>query len=145
MHPCIFFSLLFSDSNDKNTFEIFFSNLRCKLRSYKVFVYPVFCINCFMRNKNSFSTYIKLGLPLRQGGKDLQNLLQYSAFFFSPFKFQFEVQHRVQLRVRTHPVELWCWSLARAAIMRHHKLGSKNNRNVLVSAVEAEQAKAKGY
>lgn len=29
--------------------------------------------------------------------------------------------------------------------MRHHKLGSKNNRNVLVSAVEAEQAKAKGY
>lgn len=51
----------------------------------------------------------------------------------------------MQLRVRIHPVELWCWSLARAAIMRHHKLGSKNNRNVLVSAVEAEQAKAKGY
>lgn len=97
-----------------------------------------------MRNKNSFSTYIKLGLPLRQGGEVLQNLLQYSPFFFSPFKFQFEVQHRVQLRVRT-PCGAVVLVVGQGCHNETPQLGSKNNRNVLVSAVEAEQAKAKGY
>ena len=98
-----------------------------------------------MINKNSFSTYIKLGLPLRQGLKVQggKSSPKFATWLFFSFKFQLEIQHRVQLRIRIHPVELWHWSLARSAIMRHHKLGSSNNRNVLVSAVEAEQAKAK--